>query len=386
MKYLFKRDTLLVTVSIFILIGLILSLPFNFHFMEPIKNVLYDFDYTDLSYAQLNRVDAPFDDRVVIVNVGDADRAGIAAILSKLNAMHPKVIGVDLLFEKLKDPQQDSVLRESIKNIPDLVLANRVTDTSLTGVFNSWAAYNGYANFYGEKGSVVRYFAPLKNYKGVPVKSFSGAIMSIAYPKAYAKLRKRDKRVEMINYKRHQSKYLVINYRDLFANKVAEESIKDKIILVGFVSDNPNDIEDKHYTPMNEKFLGKSIPDTYGVVIHANIISMILDRDYVHCLHLWQNWFLAVLLGWIYIAIFMRHFIDKHIWFHLVVGLIELVSAVLFIFITIVMFNDFNVKIDMTPTLGIIIISAEVLYFYHGVAVWLYKKYNYKTIFYKPEH
>lgn len=386
MKYLFKRDTLLVTVSVFIVLGLFLVLPLNFHFLQPVANALYDFDYNDMVYSKLNKADAPLDERIVIVNIGDTDRMGIAAILQKIHAAQPKVIGTDILFEAPKGPEEDSALIATIKSIPNLVLSDKLTDTGAIGAFNSYAAKSGYANFYGEKGTVIRYFAPVKNINGIQHKSFASAITSIAEPAAYAALRKRSKHVEVINYRRHQSKYLIIDYRDLLANRVATESLKEKIVIAGYVSSNPNTIEDKHFTPMNKVFLGKSLPDSYGVVIHANIVSMILDMDYINPVPWWLNWVIAITLGWIYVALFTHYFIDKHIWFHLVVSLIELASFFLFIFIGLMLYDNFNIKIDLTETLGVLIIAAQLLYFYQGLAVWLHRRFKINTIFYNPHH
>jgi CHASE2 domain-containing sensor protein len=386
MRYLFKRDTLLVTVSVFIILGLFLAIPFNFHFLQPVESVLYDFDYNDLAYSQLHKSNAAFDERIVIVNIGDTDRAGIAAILQKLNTAKPSVIGADILFESVKDPKQDATLVAVIKSIPNLVLCNKINDTGTSGIFNQYATKSGYANFYGEKGNVIRYFAPIKNINGTQHKSFAAAITFIADSSAYLRLRRRDKHVEVINYRREASKYLVVDYHDLLANKVAPESLKDKIVLVGYLSSNPDNIEDKHFTPMNPVFMGKSLPDNFGVIIHANIISMVLDNDYIFCLPWWFNWVLAVVLGWLYIAVFSHYFIDKHIWFHVVVSTIELVSLFVFIFVGLLLFNSFNIKIDLTETFGVIIISSQLLYFYQGLAVWLHRRFKIKSIFYTPNH
>ena len=60
--------------------------------------------------------------------------------------------------------------------------------------------------------------------------------------------------------------------------------IKDKIVLLGFMGINLNDktFEDIFFTPLNERYAGKSFPDMYGVVIQANIISMILNKKYIN--------------------------------------------------------------------------------------------------------
>jgi CHASE2 domain-containing sensor protein len=41
----------------------------------------------------------------------------------------------------------------------------------------------------------------------------------------------------------------------------------------------PGDI---FFTPLNKKIIGRSLPDMYGVVVHANIIKMILDKEFIY--------------------------------------------------------------------------------------------------------
>ncbi|NJM93588.1 MAG: CHASE2 domain-containing protein [Cytophagales bacterium] len=55
-------------------------------------------------------------------------------------------------------------------------------------------------------------------------------------------------------------------------------------MIFGYLGESFNDVswEDKFYTPLNKTYAGKANPDMYGVVIHANIVSMILNHDYVY--------------------------------------------------------------------------------------------------------
>ncbi|RYD71379.1 MAG: hypothetical protein EOP53_23775 [Sphingobacteriales bacterium] len=54
-KYLFKKDTILATIMVFLLMGLLSLIPFNTHVLDPIKLALQDFDYNDMAYSQFNK-------------------------------------------------------------------------------------------------------------------------------------------------------------------------------------------------------------------------------------------------------------------------------------------------------------------------------------------
>ena len=50
---------------------------------------------------------------------------------------------------------------------------------------------------------------------------------------------------------------------------------KDKIVLMGYTGgmSDEHDVEDQHFTPMNSKIAGKSLPDMKGIYIHASILQ-----------------------------------------------------------------------------------------------------------------
>ncbi len=68
-----------------------------------------------------------------------------------------------------------------------------------------------------------------------------------------------------------------------------EITFRDKIVLIGYVGDRI-DIdtgEDKFFTPLNSKYIGKANRDMYGIVVHANIISTILNGHYIRVMPDW---------------------------------------------------------------------------------------------------
>ncbi|MGE5108537.1 MAG: CHASE2 domain-containing protein, partial [Sphingobacteriales bacterium] len=168
--------------------------------------------------------------------------------------------------------------------------------------------------------------------------------------------------------------------------QTADDLFKNKIVLLGFVNENINDIEDKHFTPFNEKFAGKSTPDMNGVVIHANIISMILDGNYINKVPGWLNWLITILIAWVNVAYFVKYFIDSHIWFHLAAKIVQLLSFVFFVYLSIAFYDKFSIRFDVKIASFAIILAVDIIYFYEALAVWLHQKHNFKTIFHKPHH
>jgi CHASE2 domain-containing sensor protein len=183
-----------------------------------------------------------------------------------------------------------------------------------------------------------------------------------------------------------QYKYQLIQPEALLNDGVDDTAIRGKIVLFGFVADNPDDYEDKLFTPMNSSFAGKTMPDMNGIVVHANIISMVLDGKYIKKLPSWVNYVIAVLVGWLFMSYFVRYYLESHIWFHLVAKLVQLATAILFAYIGIFMYDRYRIKLDMKMTLIVILLSVDVIYFYEAWASWMHKKYGFKTIFQQKHH
>jgi CHASE2 domain-containing sensor protein len=373
--------------------GMLALLPINTHILDPIQMGLQDFDFTDMTYARLGKnKKSTTDNRIVIVNIEQADRAAIARLLQRVKSYQPKVIGLDVLFETAKLPQTDSALAAEIKQTPNLILASKLQmdngEFVQLGYFNDKASQTGFANFVSEEGGTIRYFSPAEKVKGKNEMAFAAAVTAIADSKAIDELKERDKEVEIIHYKRQSDKYIVVNGSELLDTTAAFDAniLKDKIVLMGLVDENPDNIQDKHFTPMNSKFVGKSTPDMNGVIIHANIISMLLDKDYIAKVPSWLYWLLAVIICWLHMAYFINVFIHNHIWFHLRFKIIQLINAVLIVYLQILFFQGLNIKLDMVAALTAVILSVDILYFYEAFALWANKKYKFKTLFAHHSH
>ena len=124
-KYLYERDTLFATITVFVFLIVLGMIPINFYVLNPMKMALKDFDFNDIAYAKLEKgkYDS-MDRRIVVVNTGKLDRAEIGFLIEKINTYGPKTIGLDIFFlePKEEEPQKDSILREALKKTKILLV------------------------------------------------------------------------------------------------------------------------------------------------------------------------------------------------------------------------------------------------------------------------
>lgn len=393
-KYLFERDTMLATISVFLFLILLGLIPINFYVLNPIKIALKDFDFNDIAYAKLEKSQTtPIDSHIVIVNIGHADREGIAYLIEAVSRKQPKVIGLDAYFAEARDSAKDAILKNVIAKTPNLVVVSRLAVDKKSGnitlikdYFDSVYARQGYANFPAEEIGTIRVYAPFEKVNQKKYPHFTTAIVKEFDPAAYQKLVKRGKETEIINYSRRVHQYQIIEPDDLMQGNVDESIFRNKIVLLGYVNADPNDIEDKKFTPMNQKFAGKSVPDMNGVVVHANVLSMVLEGNYINKMPKWFAWLVAIIIGWLHMSLFVRYYLEDHIWFHLVAKLAQVISAIFFAYLGIFIFDSFAVKLDMKYTLYVIVLAVDIIYFYEAFAVWMHKRFKFKTVFHQHHH
>lgn len=395
-KYLYERDTIFATIWVFLFIIILGLLPTkNLYFLNPIKLSLEDFDFNDISYSKLNKAkNTPIDKRIVIINIGHLDREGLSMLIEKTASLKPKVMGLDALFYGPgDDPRQDSLLSETFRKNPNLVVGQKLQfsdkgDTITTaGDYIHTAVQYGHVNFFHDSISTIRFFDPYeKDYKKKKFPAFTTQLVKGYDEAAYKKLLKKNDNKVYINYTRRQNQYQVIEPENLLMDQVEASAITDKIVLFGYINNNPTDIEDKKFTPMNERFAGKSIPDMNGIVVHANIISMVLDDNYIKKLPSWVNWLVAVIIGWLHMSFFVRYYLENHIWFHLVAKIAQVASAIFFVYLGMLLFDMYNIKLDMKYSLLTIVLAVDVIYFYEAFAVWMHKKFHYHTVFHQKHH
>ena len=399
-KYLYERDTFISTIWVFIFIIVLGSIPLNLGIMNPIKLGLKDFDFNDLYYSKVSDKQDGYDKRIVLVNIGHANRAEIAMLIDKVASYQPKVMGLDALFEGPREAADDSLMRDVVHRHKNLVLAVKYqTDKQdkLVGGNNFFAdssTKTGFVNFpYDSDYESIRYYFPFKaddhdHDRVLP--SFSSALVKEYDPAAYEKVKKKTNQKTIINYTHkltpEKAMYQVVEPEQLMMEDGVDSSaIKGRIALLAYVNTSPYDIEDKKFTPMNERPYGKTAPDMNGIVVHANIISMVLDHNYIKKVPSWGNWLIAIIICWLHMSFFIHYYLENHIWFHLAAKIAQVASAIFFVWLGAEIYSRYGLKVDMKISLITIVMAVDVIYFYEAWAVWMHKKFHYHTVF-KPHH
>ncbi|MEI2756973.1 MAG: CHASE2 domain-containing protein [Chitinophagaceae bacterium] len=400
-KYLTERDTIFATVWVFIFIILLGKIPLNLGVLNPLKLGLKDFDFNDVYYSHVgNEQRNDIDKNIIVINIGDANREGIAMLVEKAASYNPKVMGLDVLLDGERDPTQDSIMREVINKNKNLILAVKYQEDSngkLIGghnFFKTDSSLFGFVNFpYNSEAESIRYYYPFKKdahdqHNILP--SFTSAILKLYDSNAYKRVEKMvDKKVTIVYSRKVTEKkkqYLVVEPETLMSDGVDSSALNGKIVLFAYATPfNPMDIEDKKFTPMNEKYAGKSIPDMNGIIVHANIISMVMEDNFIKKVPAWGNLLLAILVCWLHMSFFIHYYLESHIWFHLAAKIAQVLSAIFFIWLGIEIYTRYHVKVDMKLSLVTIALAVDVIYFYEAWAVWFHRKSGYKTVF-KPHH
>jgi CHASE2 domain-containing sensor protein len=310
--------------------------------------------------------------------------------LTILNKYHPKVIGVDLLFKDKKDEYGDSILSLALHENKNTVLPFSINTNgkdrkpSLIRINPFFGAfYSGYIDLCGDSASTVREFYPFRKFNNDRYISFDAKIIELYDLNAFHYLKKRNRSKERINYTGNIKNFLYIDPMDVINHPEQLSIIKDKIVLLGFFN-FPNsskgcNFEDMHFTPLNPRISGHAFPDMNGITIHANIISMIINKNYINVMSRWLSFLIAFLLCYFNIAFLIHTFVHGPKWLHFFSKVIQLIATVIILLMVFYVFRLFHYRIESTLTITAIILSVDVLYFYNGFAVWLNQRYHFKT-------
>ncbi len=306
-----------------------------FQAFDSIGQALKDFELTDYAFSNL-RPDISVDERIVLVNIGSLSRREVAQQILMISQYKPRVVAFDGFFDcegglrdsincpQLLDTLGNLMLSSAIQGTPNFVLATKLLQTDSLAQFDSNEAdsleysdpmFNDYATHgfvtlptdatYQEDVKQCRSVYPKRVIDGKEELAFSVRI-AMQYDSVKAKkFLARGKEEELVNFKRNfevrqlrlkslkndetsstnfGTQYYVVDVDDMLQGNVLPELFRDNIVLMGFLGDYIGDPswDDKFFTPLNKVVGGRANPDMFGLVVHANIVSMILEEDYIN--------------------------------------------------------------------------------------------------------
>ena len=234
------------------------------------------FLYTSIQYRSLNgryvKLAPGLEKRVVIVDVGDADRSEIAQRIHEIAACDPAVIGVDLFFKDFKEEDpEDSLLLKSIRDAGCILGAphkglgfhnvHKIYQEAATGV--------GFAELNQKDGYVTDFYV----YRDTPTRrNFHVAyVLTNQYDPNAAK--------EYLNSLDGNNPDLVISrltkQLKIFKSDEPLDSnlVTNRMVIVGSLE---RDDQFRTYARYHDDEDTEG-PDMYGAVIIANQVLMMLD-------------------------------------------------------------------------------------------------------------
>lgn len=404
----------LATVFIFFVMWALSNMAISLDFLNIVDKVLDEFNIADIVFS--HRKDTAVDSSIVIVNIGDLDRFGIAQQISNINQHSPKVIGIDTFFKTEKDSTVDNPLMEAFKNTENLILGSKVISPRLQADSTSivWDtlqlshpkfvqfAETGFVNTITDGASqfekwseaaVIEKLADkrldrttelcfaakiVEKYDSLKAKKFlrrSQQPDDLSWKEKFENfVFDRTKGYEIINFRRNQDKYPVLSEVEVLENNFDPNLVKGKIVLLGYLGGEgtlPYWDDDKYYSPMNNKLVGRSTPDMYGVVGHANLVSMILDEDSIDEVASHVTNVLAILIAYLNIAIFHKIMSSKALetWYDGISKTIQLIELLLLGYLAIHLLEQHNIKIDLSVTALAVLFSGDLLQIFNDLVL-----------------
>ncbi|MGB1308208.1 MAG: CHASE2 domain-containing protein [Oceanihabitans sp.] len=351
----------------------------NLSFFNPFLKVVKDFSFLDVYYAENFSDTKSVNPNIVLINIEHKDRFEIAMLLEEVMQQKPKVVGVDMIFKEEKEAFSDSLLASQLQNntiVQAYILEKKESIYSHKKFQNNT---KGFVNLnFDNQESVVREFVGMHELNSKEHVSWAAQITKLAVGDSTWNARNYKKHLKgntAIIYKGKYDSFLTLGY-DEFMSQVDKNIINNKIVLLGYIGDPTGDIydvEDKFFTPLNPVTAGKSIPDMFGVVIHANIINMLLKNDFLYRI---SNF-------WVYLLAFICNFFLVR--YFLILDKTDKLGArtkrkiIVFIFSVVIggialwLFR-YGIILKVTPIIAFTVFSAGVVKYYKHLIKFIQTK------------
>ena len=131
-RYFFHRDHWIVTILAFVFMGVLAYVTVSVDFLNPVEQAFNNYSLSDM-YYQIDRhgVQPDTSELITIVDMTEYyNRGDLAEILMKINDMDPQVVGVDIIFEGIRDDAVgNELLQDAVKALGDkAVFAMKLKD------------------------------------------------------------------------------------------------------------------------------------------------------------------------------------------------------------------------------------------------------------------
>jgi len=403
MKFL-SWDYLISTLLLF-LVMIIVPIFFSFDVFEPMTKSLSDFKISDIVDSQIvPRNELMADTNMILINTEinhkPISNYYLAQLINIINQYQPKVIAIDQIVRKSNNHKKDRILAKILSRSKNLVFSEELIKfNDDTEQFDSVAssdklftqfAVQGYRNFLitkDEQFQNIRRFTPITTVKEKKYESFCLRVCELYSPMQAKKLLQRNNETEFIKYLGHYQ-FFRLDLADVFQNNFAEDLFKNKIVILGTINTRDNidssmSLSDVYFTPLNKTYTGKAFPDMHGTILRANIISMILNNNFINTtMPQWLIYLITIITIYINMIIFTYIVIKNKKWYEILSLAVFVVESLLVLLITIIGLIFFNYEMDLTILIFAIALSVMIYEIYNSslkpLSIKTYYKYFHK--------
>ena len=238
-----------VTVLSFAVVGIYALAAFNLKVFNPVAEILDDYSFTDFYYKLLDGAGNRDTSRIVtIVDMTElTSRRDLADLLTGIDALHPKAVGVDVVFEGYKeDVLGDTMIAVAARSVRNTVFSYKIIDNKDGQTVHSFFMPNdsiieGFTNMPRQLyGGMKRSVSIGRDVGGEIRPSFIKKVAEIYAGQEIVKLADKDL---SINFS--PTYFHVVPSDSIFAQR---DLIEDHLVLVGAMKEEG----DMHYTPQGK--------------------------------------------------------------------------------------------------------------------------------------
>ena len=350
-----------VTCLAFGIVGIYVLAAFNLKVFNPVAEILEDYSFTDFYYKLLDGAGERDTSRIVtIVDMTElTSRQDLAELLTGIDALHPKAVGVDVVFEGYKeDVLGDTMIAVAARNVRNFVFSYKIIDSMDGETVHSFFSPNdsvteGFTNMPRQLyGGMKRSVSIGRDVGGVVQPSFIKKVAEIYAGQEVVPLADKDL---SINFS--PKYYHVVSCDSIFEHR---DLIEDHLVLVGAMKEEG----DMHYTPQGK---------IAGVELLAYAAETMLRQSEIKHASTGVTMvvsFIVVFLSVILLSKYKRFTASKKTLGHvilstsLILGLLICLWLSLIVWITFILFCRYNYSISLAIAMSAIalIYMAENLY------------------------
>ena len=306
---------------------------------------------------------------ITIISTDGIDRKRMAELVSIVDSMQPKVLGMDIMF--LSKQEGDEQLIAAINASQRIVLPYGLTENKNSDNYSlkdSCYFYDKIANKrFGAVNleglsikSTIRVFKPEFKMRNGTIRNFAVEIARLYSNRSFEKLKKRKDVTELINY--HGVDFIEIPWENVLKGKDAS-LIKNKIVLLGTTAS----YADIHCTPVKAE-----MP---GVYIQAYTVNTIIKERYVNQVCPIINYLIAVLFSLVFCS--YVYYVRQNVKYigRLLIRVCQLLFMILFLFTGTYLYLKTNTYVNFSLALSMIGSSLLMLDIVSGL-YWLYIKFS----------